>query len=248
MRMILSFVSALTIVAGAVLAGQADSTTTVPADGGNIVVAPLMRMSVQIEHAGKVIHVDPTGIGAAQAKPGDVILVTDIHRDTFDIDQIAKIRKPGAPVVMPAAVAKLAGAKIAAPTHVVANGETIKVGDITIEAVPMYNVSGRGPKPGEPYQPKGRGNGYVLTIGGKRLYFAGKTECTPEIKALKDIEVAFLPLQMPETMQPYEAGECAKIFMPKTVYAYHYEGHKNDEAFFGAVLKPTPINVKVQIR
>ncbi|OFW16680.1 MAG: hypothetical protein A3F70_04715 [Acidobacteria bacterium RIFCSPLOWO2_12_FULL_67_14] len=249
MRMILSFVSALTIAAGAVVAGQADSITTVPATGGDIVVTPLMRMSVQIEHAGKVIHVDPTAIGAAPAKPGDLILVTDIHRETLDIDQIAKIRKPGAPVVMPAAVAKMAGDKIAGPTNVVANGETVKVGDITIEAVPAYNASGRGPKPGgEAYFPKGRGNGYVVTIGGKRLFFAGKTECTPEIKAIKDIEVAFLPMQMPETMQPYEAGECAKVFMPKTVYAYHYDGHKNDEAFFRAVLKPTPINVKVQIQ
>ena len=249
MRMILSFVSALTIAAGAVLAGQADSTTTVPATGGDIVVTPLMRMSVQVEHAGKVIHVDPSSVGAAQAKPGDLILVTDVHRDTLDIDQITKIRKPGAPVVMPAAVAKMAGGKIAAPTNVIANGETVKVGDITIEAVPAYNASGRGPKPGgEPYFPKGRGNGYIVTVGGKRLFFAGNTECTPEIKALKEIEVAFLPIRMPETMQPYDAGECAKVFMPNTVYAYHYEGQKNDEAFFRAVLKPTKMNVKVQIQ
>ncbi len=249
MRMILSFVSALTIAAGAVLAGQGDSTTTVPATGGDIVVTPLMRMSVQVEHAGKVIHVDPTSVGSAQAKPGDLILVTDIHRDTYDLDQITKICKPGAPVVMTAAAAKMAGGKIAAPTNVLANGESVKIGDITIEAVPAYNASGRGPKPGaEPFFPKGRGNGYVVTIGDKRLLFAGNTECTPEVKALKDIEVAFLPIRMPETMQPYDAGECAKVFQPRTVYAYHYEGQKNDEAFFRAVLKPTKMNVKVQIQ
>jgi L-ascorbate metabolism protein UlaG (beta-lactamase superfamily) len=173
--------------------------------------------------------------------------VTDIHGDNYDPDQVAKIRKPGAPVVMPPAVAKLAAGKIAAPTHVVSNGEMVTVGSITIEAVPMYNLQ-RGPKPGEAYQPKGRGNAYIVTVGGKRVYFAGKTECTPEMKALKDIEVAFVPLQMPETMQPFEAGECVKAFQPRMVYVYHYEGHKNDEAFFRAVLKPTPIVVKVQIQ
>jgi L-ascorbate metabolism protein UlaG (beta-lactamase superfamily) len=245
MRMILSLVSATTIAAGALLAAQAD---TIPATGGDIQITAQMRMSAIVEHAGTVIYVDPTSRSDyAQAKPGDLILITDIHADNYDPAVIAKLRKPGAPVVMPPAVAKLAGDKIPAPTNVVSNGETVKVGAITVETVPMYSLV-RGPKPGELYQPKGRGNGYIVSVGGKRIYFAGKTECTPEMKALKDIEVAFVPLQMPETMPPFEAGECVKAFQPKTVYAYHYEGHKNDEAFFRAVLKPTPIAVKVRIQ
>ena len=247
MRMIVSLVSAMTLAVGSLLAGQADTTTTVPGTGGDVLITPLMRMSVQVEQAGRVIHVDPTSVGSAQAKPGDLILITSAHRDSYDIDQITKIRKAGAPVVMPAAVAKMAGGKVASPTHVVGYGESVKVGDITVEAIPAHSLT-RGPKPGELYHQKGAGNGYVVTIGGKRLYFAGKTECVPEIKTLKEIEVAFLPLQMPETMQPFEAGECAKAFLPKTVYAYHYEGHRNDEAFFRAVLKPTPMVVKVQIQ
>jgi L-ascorbate metabolism protein UlaG (beta-lactamase superfamily) len=245
MRVILSLVSATTLAAGVLLAAQTD---TIPGTGGDIQITPLMRMSAQVEHAGTVVYVDPTSrSGLTNAKPADLILVTDVHADNFDPDFIAKVRKPGAPVVMPSAVAKLAAGKIPAPTNVVANGETVKVGNITVESVPMYSVT-RGPKPGELYQPKGRGNGYIVNVGGKRLYFAGKTECTPEMKALKDIEAAFVPLQMPETMPPFEAGECVKAFQPKTVYAYHYEGHKNDEAFFRAVLKPTPIVVKVKIQ
>ena len=98
------------------------------------------------------------------------------------------------------------------------------------------------------YLPKGRGNGYVVTIGGKRIYFAGNTECTPEMKNLKNIDVAFLPLQMPQTMQPYDAGECSKAFLPKIVYIYHYDGQKQDEAFFRASLKGTPIDVRVQTK
>jgi len=245
MRMILGLVSVTAMAAAVLVAAQAD---TIPATDGDIHITPIMRMSVQVEYAGTVIHVDPMGKNDySQAKPADLILVTDIHPDSYDPDQIAKIRKAGAPVVMPPAVAKLASSRITAPTTVASNGETVTVGSIRIEAVPMYNVQ-RGPKPGEAYQPKGRGNGYIVTLGGKRLYFAGKTECTPEMKALRDIEVAFVPLQMPETMPPFEAGECVKAFQPKIVYAYHYEGHKNDEAFFRAVLKPTPTVVRVRIQ
>jgi L-ascorbate metabolism protein UlaG (beta-lactamase superfamily) len=240
MRLFLGLMFA-TVTAVAVAA----QTDTIPATGGDIQITPMMRMSVQIEHAGIVIHVDPTAESlGSQGKPADLILVTDIHPDNYDPDQIAKLRKPGAVVVMPEAVATLAAGTIATPTRVVSNGETVTVGAITVEAVAMYNVQ-RGPKPGEAYQPKGRGNGYLVTVGGTRLYFAGKTECTPEMKALEDIEVAFVPLQMPETMPPFEAGECVTAFQPKTVYVYRYAGQKNDEAFFRAVLKPTPIVVHV---
>ena len=233
------------ILATAIAVVVAAQTDTIPATGGDIQITPMMRMSVQIEHAGIVIQVDPTAESLdSQAKPADLILVTDIHPDNYDPDQIAKLRNAGALVVMPEAVATLAAGEIATPTRVVANGETITVGAITVEAVPMYNVQ-RGPTPGEAYQPEGRGNGYLVTLGGKRLYFAGKTECTPEMKALQDIEVAFVPLEMPETMPPYEAGECVTAFQPTTVYVYHYAGHKNDEAFFRAVLRPTPIVVRV---
>jgi L-ascorbate metabolism protein UlaG (beta-lactamase superfamily) len=240
MRLFLGLIFA---TAGAVVV--AAQTDTIPATGGDIQITAMMRMSVQIEHAGIVIQVDPTAEGLdSQAKPADLILVTDIHSDNYDPEQIARLRKPDAPVVIPEAVETLAAGEIAAPMRVVSNGETITVGAVTVEAVPMYNVQ-RGPAPGEAYQPKGRGNGYVVTLGGTRLYFAGKTECTPEMKALTDIEVAFVPLQMPETMPPFEAGECVTAFQPTTVYAYHYAGHKNDEAFFRAVLRSTPIVVRV---
>ena len=243
MRMLFGSVFATALTAAALVASQAG---TVPATEGVILITPIMRASVQIEYAGKVIQVDPMGKNDySQAKPADLILVTDIEADNLDPDQIAKIRKPGAPVVMPAAAATLAGARIPAPTTVTANGETKTVAGINIEAVPMYNAQ-RGPKPGEFYHPKGRGNGYIVTIGGKRLYFAGGTECTPEMKDLKNIDVAFVPMRMPSTMTPFEAAECVKAFQPKIVYAYHYEGQKGDEAFFRAALKGTQTDVRVE--
>ncbi len=240
MRMFLSLVFATALAAATMTAD------TVPATGGDIEITMIRHASVQIEQAGKVIQVDPVGRGDySNAKPADLILVTDIHDDNLDPDQIGKVRKPGAPVVMPAAVATQAGSKIPAPTTATANGETKTVAGVSIVAVPMYNVR-RGPKPGELYHPKGRGNGYIVTLGGKRIYFAGDTECTPEMKALKDIAVAFVPINMPYTMTPAEAADCIKAFQPKIVYPYRYEGQKGDEAFLKAALRGTEIEVRGQ--
>ena len=236
----------LCLVFATALAAATMTADTVPATGGDIEITPIRHASVQIEQAGKVIQVDPVGKGDySHAKQADLILVTDIHDDNLDPDEIAKIRKPGAPVVIPAAVATQAGAKIPAPTTVTANGETKTVAGVSIVAVPMYNVR-RGPKPGEFYHPKGRGNGYIVTLGEKRIYFAGDTECTPEMKALKDIAVAFIPINMPSTMTPAEAADCIKAFQPKIVYPYRFEGQKGDEAFLKAALRGTEIEVRGQ--
>ena len=130
---------------------------------------------------------------------------------------------------------------------IIANGETKSVADVSIEAVPMYNIE-HGPKPGEVFHPKGRGNGYILTLGGKRLYFMGDTECTSEAKAVKDIDVAFVPMNMPQTMTPGDAAECIKAIQPKIVYPYHYEGQKRDEAFLKALLRGSSIDFRADLQ
>lgn len=211
----------------------------IPADGGDITITPITHASLQLEYAGKVIHVDPSAQGDySQAKAADLILVTDIHQDHLDPAALAKVRKPGAPVVAPAAAAeKLDGATV------IANGDTKTVGGVQIEAVPMYNVQ-RGPSPGQLYHTKGRGNGYVLTLGGKRLYLSGDTECVPEIRALTNIDVAFLTMNLPYTMPASEAADCAKAFKPRIVYPYHYRGSNLEE--FAAALKGEPIEVRIR--
>lgn len=253
MRIIL-MVALVTALAAGLMA--ADSTDPIPAEGGAIQVTPIMRSGVQIEYGGKVIQVDPLGkydnvdipfVGKFEAlKPADLILVSDTQPDNFDIAEIVKIRKPGAPVVMPAAVATMAGTKIPMPT-IMANGDTMTVAGINIEVLPMYNVA-HGPKAGEVYHPKGRGNGYVLTLGGKRLYFMGGTECTPEARGVKNVDVAFVPMIMPFTMTPAEAVECVMTLQPKIVYPYHYEGQRRDETLFRAFLKNTPVDVRINTK
>jgi L-ascorbate metabolism protein UlaG (beta-lactamase superfamily) len=253
-RAFLALVFVAALAAAVVAADQSDKLS---ASGGDIQMTPILHSSVQLEYAGKVIQIDPVAkyddvelplLGKFDAlKPADLILVTDIHPENLDIAEITKLRKSGAPVVMPAAAATQAATKIAAPTVVMANGDTKTVVEVSIEAVPMYNIQ-HGPAPGELYHPKGRGNGYIITLGGKRLYFMGDTECTPEAKAAKDIDVAFVPMNMPQTMTPGDAAECIKVFQPKIVYPYHYEGQKRDEAFIKALLRSSSVDFLANLR
>lgn len=210
---------------------------TPPAEG-DITITPVMHASLQLEYGGKVIHVDPTSPGDySKTKQADLILVTDIHPDHLDPAAISRIRKGQAPVVAPAAAA----AKIENAT-IIANGENKTIAGIQIEAVPMYNLQ-RGPEPGQLFHTRGRGNGYILTLGTKRVYIAGDTECTPEMRALKNIDIAFIPMNLPYTMPPAEAAECVKAFKPKVVYPYHYRGQNPEE--FRAALAGEKIEVRL---
>jgi L-ascorbate metabolism protein UlaG (beta-lactamase superfamily) len=143
---------------------------------------------------------------------------------------------------MPAAVQSQAGDKIPAPVEVMANGQTRSIAGVSVEAVPMYNML-RGPSAGQLFHTKGRGNGYIVTLGAKRLYFAGDTECTPEMKALKNIDVAFIPMNLPYTMPPAEAADCAKAFKPKVAIPYHFQGSKPEE--FQDALKGSGVEVRI---
>jgi L-ascorbate metabolism protein UlaG (beta-lactamase superfamily) len=231
------------VLVPAALAAQS-ATTTIAATGGDITITAIQHGSVQIEHAGKVIQVDPAEGDFSKAKQADLVLVTDIHGDHLNPNVIAKVRKAGAPVVMPAAAQSQAGGKTPAPPpiEVLANGESKIIASVSVEAVPMYNLQ-RGPSAGELFHTKGRGNGYVVTLGGKRLYFAGDTECTPEMKALKNIDVAFIPMNLPFTMPPAEAVDCVKAFMPKVAIPYHYQGQNPQE--FQAALKGSGVEVRL---
>ena len=228
----------LALVAGL---GAAIAADTIPATGGNIELTPMTHAHVQVEFGGKVIQVDPTSqSNLAGAKKADIILISDIHGDHLDPKAVDMVKKPTTIVVGPAAViGKLTGQK----TETIANGQTRTVDGVSITAVPAYNIT-RGPAAGQLFHDKGRGNGYVLTLGGKRIFFSADTECVPEIKALTNIDVAFLTMNLPYTMPPEEAAACAKAFKPKMVYAYHYRGMggptpEQNQAAFAAAMKGT---------
>ncbi len=203
----------LGVVAAVSTAGAQPST--VPADGGDIVITPLMHASVQIEHDGLVIQVDPwSAADLSEAKPADLVLVTDDPGHHLDPDAITQLRKTGAPVVLTAAAAR----RFEGGT-VMANGERATVAGVPVEAVGAYDMT-----PGSPYHPKGEANGYVVTLGGTRLFLAGVGECVPEIQALEDIDVAFMPMNLPvDRMRPRPVAECVKTFRPSIVYLNHYD-------------------------
>jgi L-ascorbate metabolism protein UlaG (beta-lactamase superfamily) len=162
-----------------------------------------------------VIHVDPWSVSdLSKAKPADLILITDDVSHHLDPKAIARVRKPGAPVVIAAN-----GRKQVPDGIVMANGETREVAGIRIEATAAYDVT-----PGESFHPKGEANGYILTLGGKRVYVVGVTECVAEVKNARNIDVAFFPLNLPaQRMEPAAAIECLGAMAPKIVYPYHYD-------------------------
>lgn len=198
------------------------SVLLIPTEG-NVQVVPITHGSVVLQWEGKVIHVDPWSQGDYDGVPqADLILVTDIHGDHMDPDQISKVRKANTVIIAPAAVQETV-----TQARVLGNGESVEILGARIEAIPMYNLK-RGPEEGKLYHDKGRGNGYIVNLGGQRFYFSGDTECIPEMKALKDIDVAFVSMNLPYTMTPEEAAGCVNAFAPKVVYPYHYRGSDMD--------------------
>jgi L-ascorbate metabolism protein UlaG (beta-lactamase superfamily) len=189
----------------------------IPAAGGEIAIRPLAHASVQLEHAGLVIQVDPwSHADLSLARPADLILITDADNGMHHLDPAAiqRVRKAGAPVIIPAA-----GKDKVADGITLANGEQRELLGLRIEAVAAYDLT-----PGEPFHARGKANGYVVTIGGKRLYFAGVTECVPEMRALRNIDVAFMPMNLPQgRMAPAAVADCLKTLKPKVAYPYHFD-------------------------
>ncbi|MBM3803138.1 MAG: MBL fold metallo-hydrolase [Acidimicrobiia bacterium] len=218
----------------------AHPSDTISTSQGPLKITPVKHASVMLEFGGKVIHVDPWSQGDYTGLPkADVIFITDVHGDHMDPAKISDLKKEGTVIVAPTAVAQTVSEAV-----VMANGERKTVAGIQVEAVPMYNLV-RGPSAGKFYHDKGRGNGYVLVLGGKRVYFSGDTEGVPEIKALKNIDVAFITMNLPYTMPPEEAAECVKAFRPKIVFPYHYRN--SDLKVFTEALKDEK-GIEVRLR
>ncbi len=186
----------------------------IPARPGNITISFIGHASLMFEYRGKIFHVDPWTKLADYSKlpKADCILITHQHQDHLDAAAIAEIRKPGTRIICPAAVEE-----IIREGTILKNGDTITVDGVAIQAVPAYNTTeGR-----EKYHPKGRDIGYVLVMGGKRIYIAGDTEDIPEMANLRNIDIAFLPVNQPYTMVPEQVADAVRKFHPKILYPYH---------------------------
>jgi L-ascorbate metabolism protein UlaG (beta-lactamase superfamily) len=208
-----------------------------PTENGEITVHPIEHASFVMSAAGTVIYCDPVGGAAAYADlpPPDLILITHEHGDHFDLETLTALAGDGVPIVVNPAVHEKLPEELKSRAEAIANGESTEVGEIKIEAVPAYNMT----EDRLQYHPKGRDNGYILTVDGRRVYIAGDTEDIPEMRALTDIYIAFVPMNLPYTMDVDQASSAVAEFKPENVYPYHY-GDSDVEAFAAKVKEDAP--------
>lgn len=188
-------------------------------------IIPIEHASTILEWGDLTIYMDPVGGAAAYEgqKQPDLILITDIHGDHFSLETLQELNTEKAKIIVPQAVADKMPTEFAAQLDILNNGESKERFGITVEAIPMYNLR----KEALQMHPKGRGNGYVLNMGGKRIYFSGDTEDIPEMRSLENIDIAFICMNLPYTMTEESAADAVLAFKPKEVYPYHYRGNPN---------------------
>ena len=194
------------------------ATDIIPTSGEDLKITFLKHGTLMFTFGGTVIHVDPVAsmVDYSNLPKADVILITHEHGDHLDLEAIKMLRKEGTTIVAPEICSQQLGDCI-----VMKNNEVNTVQGLTIEAVPAYNIVHMR-SPGNPFHPKGVGNGYVITFNDKKVYVAADTENIPEMKKLAGIDVAFLPMNLPYTMTPEMVADAARMFNPRILYPYHF--------------------------
>ncbi len=242
MRTLLLFINLLSaVVVVAALAQEKFETDIIKTSAGDLKITFLGHGTLIFNLGGKVIHVDPySDVADYDSLPkAQLILLTHEHRDHLDLKALNAIRTEKTVVVLTEACAKQVQGGV-----VMKNGDVKTVEGLKIEAVPAYNIVHKRDT-GQPFHPKGAGNGYIITFGDKRVYVAGDSENTPEMKVLKNIDIAFLPMNLPYTMTPEMVADAAKAFKPKILYPYHFG--ETDTSKVVNLLRGTP-GVEVRIR
>lgn len=204
---------------------NSESTTQESAQNtnDNIKITPIQHATTVLEWNDIVIYVDP--VGGAEAFEGqkepDLILVTDIHGDHFSLETLQALNTVKAKIIVPQAVADKIPEEFTPQLDILNNGDSKERFGINVEAIPMYNLREEALK----FHEKGRGNGYVLNMGGQRIYFSGDTEDIPEMRSLENIDKAFVCMNLPYTMTVESAASAVLDFKPEQVYPYHYRGN-----------------------
>lgn len=216
-------------------------TDTFKTTMGDLAITFIGHGTLMMTCGGKVIHIDPWSNLAdyANLPKADLILITHEHRDHLDPAAIALLRKENTVIAM------TEKCRDAVPDgHIMGNGQDRRMQDFLIEAVPAYNLVHMRSE-GQPFHPKGNGNGYIITFGKTRVYIAGDTENTPEMKALKDIDIAFLPMNLPYTMTPEMVADAARAFRPKVLYPYH-SGKTDPQTLVNLLGREIGIQVRIR--
>lgn len=211
----------------------------------NLKITPIAHATMVLEWNDIVIYIDPVGGAKAfkdQKQPA-LILITDVHGDHLSVETLETLNTKNTKIIVPQAVADKLPNTFASQIYILNNGDSTEHFGISTEAIPMYNLREEALK----FHEKGRGNGYVLTIDEKRLYFSGDTEDIPEMRALQNIDKAFICMNLPYTMTPESAADAVLEFKPKQVYPYHYRGNPDvsDVAKFKELVNAEDLNIEV---
>lgn len=204
--------------------GDMAETALTPQDA-EVKIIPIEHATTILEWGDITIYVDPVGGASAfngQKQP-DLILITDIHGDHLSVETLEELETKKAKIMVPQAVADKIPEQFTPQIDVLNNGDSKERYNITVEAIPMYNLREEALK----FHEKGRGNGYVLNMGEQRIYFSGDTEDIPEMRALENIDKAFICMNLPYTMNVNSAADAVLEFQPVQVYPYHYRGRPN---------------------
>jgi L-ascorbate metabolism protein UlaG (beta-lactamase superfamily) len=240
-KLILSVCILLMTLVTVAVAEQKFEADTIKTSAGDLKITFIGHGTLMFSFQGKIMHVDPFGEMADYTKlpKADIILLTHDHRDHLDPKALGILRTEKTVIVLTQTCAKQMEGGV-----VMNNGDLKTIEGLKIEAVPAYNIVHKRDT-GQPFHPKGIGNGYVMTFGDKRVYVAGDTENIPEMKELKNIDIAFLPMNLPFTMTPEMVADAAKAFKPKILYPYHYS--KTDPSNLLNLMKDMK-EVEVRIR
>lgn len=238
-------ISALLLVLSAGVFAQVIS---IPTKSGDVKVTPISHASMVWEWKGLTIYIDPTGgkIAYSKFKSPDFIFITDIHGDHMDVETLQALDLTRTTVIGPEAVLKNLERLRIGQFKSMRNGAMTDIHGILVEAIPMYNLTAERRK----FHPPGRGNGYVITVAGTRIYVSGDTEDIPEMRSLRNIDVAFICMNLPYTMTEEQAASAVLAFKPKTVYPYHYRGadeQMSDPEKFKSIVQSTNMTIKVVV-
>jgi len=227
---------------------QRPSPDEIKTNKGMLTIQPVLHGSLVLTWDNKTIYADPYGGAAAFAgiASPDLILITDIHGDHMDVETLTALETSKAKLIVPQAVADQLPASYRDRLVILKNGSSTTLLDITISAIPMYNL----PESSDSRHTKGRGNGYVLEMGGKRIYISGDTEDIPEMRQLKNIDVAFICMNLPFTMDIDQAASATLEFQPGIIYPYHFRGQGglNDVEGFRKLVEAGGKRIEVRLR
>lgn len=244
----LKLLFAALLLSTALTAQNRASSDQIKTKDGDITIQPITHGSVVLTWKNQVIYVDPYGGGDMYKGLQDptMILITDIHGDHLNAETLAAINTSNVQLLVPQAVMNQLPEGLKSKAKVLANGENIMMNGIDIAAIPMYNL----PEDETSRHTKGRGNGYILSMGGKKVYFSGDTEDIAEMRSLKNIDVAFVCMNLPYTMDINAAASAVLDFKPGIVYPYHYRGTEGlaDVAGFKNIVNKDSKKIEVRLK